>query len=790
MAGRNMTLDVLVRLRDLLSGPLRGLKNNLAGLANFARKIGVLGAAIGALSFLGPIQEAAAFQQKLLDIAGTAELSGRAAFAFVDETQAKYEALALKIGQVSATVADGAGQMIAAGVDAGMISRNIETIGKSATSANSEFADMAGVATSLLKTLAVPETELEGALAGLVVAGKQGAFELKDMARYFPQLTGHMRKFGIVGREASDQIASMLQIAKMGTADPSQAATNLNNFLSKALAPVTQKNFKDLGVDIEAVMMDAAAKGINPIEAMLQKIGKLTGVSTDVIGSYMARAKKNGLEGADALAFVREQLESIGAAGKLGELFGDQQVLDFLLPMMANLEEYKRIKSEVGAATGAVIDADFETQMAGINRQLITLREIGTQAVRMTGMAFAEWLPAINGWLMEALRWVRELDQSSGGMVKRLLSFSGAGLLAVSALGTLGIVLPIVGAGLSAMLALLGVILSPIGLFVAAIAGGAAFIWKNWDRYGERVMRLWERGKRAFQSFGEGIVRRGRDIAAGFRPFIAGISDSLAGLMDPIRRAGGALADIGRDIAAIVMAVPKEDIDWNWLGQLAGMGLGTAAADLNRLAADLAAILKAGSGVTAWLKGADPNSWTGVITQATVTTVTNMVNPLGAVATHTKALVSALSGASPDAWSNLIPAGAWKIIDDMLHPLSSLVEKVQLLITGLEKIANFKWPSFGGVEAPADPSLTNADRITERENYWRQFHGVPFEGGMHRAGRGAGPQPGGGVPSAPVRLDGNVNVTIKVDGGGKVTSASSDNPQITVGKGGRAVGRV
>src|SRR5690606_13093836 len=146
---------------------------------------------------------------------------------------------------------------------------------------------------------------------------------------------------------------------------------NFRNFLSKALAPDTVKRFKDMGVDIQAVMLDATAKGINPLEAMLQKVSVLTGVNEKAIAKYMATAKAQGLEGADALAFVREQLEAIGAAGQISKLFGDQQVLDFVVPFMANIDEYKRIKEKVAAATGAAIDDDFATQMEGLNRQRI-----------------------------------------------------------------------------------------------------------------------------------------------------------------------------------------------------------------------------------------------------------------------------------------------------------------------------------------------------------------------------------------------------------------------------------
>ncbi len=547
MAGRSMALDVLVRLRDHMSGPLRALRNNLSRLAGFARRIGALGAVIGAISFMGPIQEAAAFQQKLLDIAGTAELTGQKAFAFVDQAKTRYEGLALQIGQSSDTIAEGIGAMVAAGGDAaGAADKVIGDIGKATTAANANFGDMSNVGISMLNNLKLPADQMRDSLGALVVAGKLGSFELKDMTASFPSLTSGVAKFGVKGREAVNFLGAALQIARKGTADPSSAANNLDNFLGKALAPLTKKNFAKHGVDIEAVMMDAAAKGINPIEAVIQKIGKLTGVNETQIAKYMATAKKNGLEGADALGYVREQLEKIGAAGKVGELFQDKQVLDFLVPFLANIDEYKDIKAKVAAATGAVTDADFDTQMQGVNRQLAIFREIGTQASREVGLAFGSWLPGINAGLIAALAWMRELDKSTGGMVRKALTFAGAGLILVAALGALGFVLPIVGAGLAAIGALLGVVLSPIGLAVGALAGAGAYIWKNWDRYGGRVMRLWDKAKSAFKGLSSAVVDRGRAmISAGRRlaerygPVIA---DALVSGMERIGAWGGGIA--------------------------------------------------------------------------------------------------------------------------------------------------------------------------------------------------------------------------------------------------------
>ncbi|HAU75223.1 MAG TPA: hypothetical protein DCW88_06725 [Agrobacterium sp.] len=533
MASRNMNLDVIVRLRDLLSGPLRGVKGALDGIANTARKIGLVGAAVAGISFLGPMQEAAAFQQQLIDIAGTSNLTGQAAFAFVDQSKAKFEQLALDVGQLSDTVARGAGQMIAAGVNNDLVDRSIGSISRAATAANAEMNDMASVATSLLTTLKLPAEQLDDAMGALVTAGKLGSFELKDMSRYFPTLTGQMAKFGVTGREAVNFLGAALQIARKGTSDPAEAANNLKNFLSKVLAPTTVKNFADMGVDIQGVMQDAVTKGINPIEAVVQKITKLTGVSSKEIQGLMGKAKAAGMSDADALATVREQLEKIYGAGKLGELFSDMQVMDFLIPMLGNIDEYKSIKDEVAKATGSAIDADFETQMMGLNRQLTTFREIGTQASREVGLAFGTWMPAINGYLMDGLKWLRELDAETGGMVKQGLAFAGVAVLAAAGLGVLGLVLPAIGAGLSVLAALF----SPVGIALAGIAAAGVYIYRNWSSYAPRLSRMWGQLGDAW-----GTVRQKAAAAVpqlrNIGNQVMGVARDLAGRYGPTIRAG------------------------------------------------------------------------------------------------------------------------------------------------------------------------------------------------------------------------------------------------------------
>lgn len=471
MSNRNMALDVIVRLKDLLTGPLRRLRSSLDGIAGMARKIGLVGGAIAAISFMGPIQQAAAFQQQLLDIAVTQGKVGKDAFVAVAMMKRQYQELARETGQSSMGVAEAAGQMIAAGLDPSLVDASIGNIARTATAANADIKDIANVATSLMQNLKLPADQLSEALDGMVIGGKLGSFELKDMSKYFPILTGQIAKLGVTGRQGAIQLAAMLQIARKGTSDPAEAANNLNNFLQKITSQETVKNFKKMNVDIMAVMQDAAIKGINPIEAVLQKISMLTGMSGKEIDGMLKSAEANGLKGAEAMEDVRKKLIAIHGAGALGELFSDMQVAGFLVPALANIEEYKKIRDQIAKADGSTSLADFNTQLEGLNRQLEVFKGLMSQISDEVGSAFGEWLPTLNEGIGKALDAFRSFNEETGGMGTKLIVFSGGVVLAAGAIGVLGFALPAVLAGLSVIVAPLRLVTGLFGMFSRSSSG-------------------------------------------------------------------------------------------------------------------------------------------------------------------------------------------------------------------------------------------------------------------------------------------------------------------------------
>lgn len=495
-AGRNLTARFILSLRDGVSAGLGALKARLDGLAAAGRRIGLLGAGVAAISFAGPIASAAAYQDALLQTQITAGGVGPAALLAAAEAGRAFERLALETGQRSAELATAAQNLVAAGLNREEVAAFMPVLARTATATGATLDDLSRTAVALRQNLSITSaSEMADALGGMTQAGKAGMFELRDMAREFPVLTANVQALGLSGRVASDSLAAMLQVARRGAGTSAEAATNLNNFLAKITAPETRRNFEQIGVNLEGVLADAARQGINPIEAVLQKIRERTG----------------------------------GNMFRMGELFGDMQVLNFLRPMLQGITEYQEVLEGARAANVGLIDQDFGTRMQGAAMSLALVQERAEQLMRRVGLGSAVVLGPLNqflGLVQDGLGW---MDANYPGVIDQTIGW-GASLVVLA--GVLGVVVPAVGflatgfammlgplkllllpfrlvlAGVMALGAPLGVAAAAVALLAVALAAAAFNIWRNWDRFAGFFSAMWA-----------GI----RGVFGGFIDFVAGV---------------------------------------------------------------------------------------------------------------------------------------------------------------------------------------------------------------------------------------------------------------------------
>lgn len=260
-----------------------------------------------------------------------------------DLSSEKLGAIAKKLHEIAPIVNQTSGELLTAleymvgkglSVDAGLAA--LEAVGRTATATKGNIEDLAASGFASLDNLKMPADNLQLAFDAMAVAGKAGGFELKDMAAHFPALTASARMLKMQGVRAVAELSAALQIAMKGASDPSTAANNLQNFLSKITSPETIRNFKkNFNVNIEDELKIAAKNGVSIFEHMLKLI----------------------------------QEKTKGDPIKLGQMFGDMQVLNFLKPMLAGFEEYEKIRDAALAGDGTVLK-DFNNTMKDLNEIL------------------------------------------------------------------------------------------------------------------------------------------------------------------------------------------------------------------------------------------------------------------------------------------------------------------------------------------------------------------------------------------------------------------------------------
>lgn len=431
-----------------------GMAAGSAMMASGGRLLGgvIAAGAIVGLPLAAASREAANFEYQLQMIGNTADMSK-------DDIAKLGERIKITSKATGQSVDDtvrGIGFLVAAGMDVKTATETIKQAGLAATASGGDIEDLARAAFTLNDSLKIaPGQAMALALDTLSQAGKEGNVELKDMARQLPVLGAGFVSLKMQGREAAATMGAALEVARKGAADADEAANNMKNFIAKIMSPETLKKAKKhFNLDLYKVITDAQTTGKNPFEAAMVAIMKATK----------------------------------GDQKKIGDLFSDMQVQNFLRPMIQNWDEYRRIKDKSLAASG-VVDRDAEK-----------IRKTQKQQVKEASNAAGRLGLAIGALLAPA---VMKLANSLTPVIEKLTVFVTqhreavvwVGKTAATILAGVGAFAAVkmgVGAVTLAFNALRLVMLTnPLGIVLTALAVGAVLIYQNWEPIKAFFLDLW-----------------------------------------------------------------------------------------------------------------------------------------------------------------------------------------------------------------------------------------------------------------------------------------------------------
>lgn len=360
------------------------------------------------------VQQSMSFQDKMIDMSITAKYDNKTR----DALAGQIKGWALKYNQYQDELQEAVGSLISDNID------NVSDIGflmpdiaRAATATRTSAQDWAKVAAVWQNSLKGAARDFGAVQNIMAYAGDQGSFEIPDQVKWMQSLAPMMA--GIAsGKEAVAEIGASLQIAKIGAGSTDEAANNFKNFLTKIFARDTQKQFADLGIDLQGSIASYKAAGISPIEGMLSVIERyLNAKSPEALAGFKSAMKIKNDTARD------EALQALAKNFGLGDMFADMQVMAFIRPMLANMDRYREIRAGALRAAdndllASAYDQRLKSPLEATKTLMVSSRDLAITLGDQLAPSFIsltqELLPLIQG----AKHWVATHPQFVSGAFK------------------------------------------------------------------------------------------------------------------------------------------------------------------------------------------------------------------------------------------------------------------------------------------------------------------------------------------------------------------------------------
>ncbi len=497
-----MRARLVVGFRDAFSGGLGALRRQLdaianrarqirmptlanigAGLARGARQVGAVAAAAGALSFAGPLQQAAAFETQLRDIAITAGTTGPAVTAEVARMSGELQRTAIQWRESSRDLAGGLGVLIARGLEPERVRQYLPMLAEIRAASGAATEDLAQFTVALDRIAKIEGFDaMRQAMSMALRAGQLGGVELRDMARYFPGIIAQAGALGATGQNAVRDLLAMFEVMRDGFGTTEEAAAGFQQLLGHLLSEHTVKEMREFGVDMRRVYqnaLDMQRRGvdINPVEALLQAIRR-------VVAAHPER---------------------------IFQIMPDQNSRQAFQGLMAGLERFIDLRRQVGAATPDNTAQVARDRMQGLGAEMRLLQERAEQLGNRLGNALGANLGTVNAALAGLQGHIEWIDQRFPGAIDATIQWGGGVALLAGAVGLLAPVMGVFGRGLGLVMAplrlvaiglagLLGLKVAAFIAIVAAIAGAAYLIYRYWGPISGFFQEVWDRIKAVWNS--------------------------------------------------------------------------------------------------------------------------------------------------------------------------------------------------------------------------------------------------------------------------------------------------
>jgi TP901 family phage tail tape measure protein len=333
---------------------------------------GALGSAAAvAAPIMGAVKQFNAYEDVLNEIGMKSGTTGAELAAFGERVRSQARA----VNMASTDMLTGIDKLAAGGVTMAQAEAAFPTLARAAVATKSSMDDLSKTTVSLINNLKIDPGQVTRALDAMAQAGKDGQFELKDMAQFFPKLGAQYSSMGQTGQKAVEDLAAALQIMRRNVGSPGEAVTNLQDLLRKITLKPAEKAFKDAGINITEVMEKARKEG-TVFETMFDVLNKATG----------------------------------GDISKLQGIFGDKEALGGATGLMQHFQDFLKMRDSARGAQG-IIDLDFAKRMGlgvEVARALnVAMGELGTTLGQALAPMVNAKIQALTNLVWQVEAWIK-----------------------------------------------------------------------------------------------------------------------------------------------------------------------------------------------------------------------------------------------------------------------------------------------------------------------------------------------------------------------------------------------
>ena len=330
--------------------PERGRFARAAAFGGNAVTIGG-GIAAGAAIMAQPVKSQMSYERHLAMMANTAfsdgGLEGRRAG--LEQMKSSIRNAVTYGGGTKEDAAETLDALLKDGISFETASKWLPELMKYATASGASATDLAKVMIKGKKTFGFRDEDISTVLNMAIAAGKEGSFELNDMARWLSQQMGAASAAGMKGKDDFVKILALNEAAAITAGSSDEAGNNVVNLLAKLTSKDIETaaagiNYNGKGIDFSGTLTEARENGLNPIDALSSLIDKI--VASDKryqeLQKKLASARDKGEQTA-----VYDSMTTLLEGFGVGKLVADRQALMALLAYRNNPEYRKKVEDAI-----------------------------------------------------------------------------------------------------------------------------------------------------------------------------------------------------------------------------------------------------------------------------------------------------------------------------------------------------------------------------------------------------------------------------------------------------------